>query len=205
MAIARGQAMRRIPAVFAIAAAISTIASAAHADDAPVAPFSSQAEREAPPLTVRDEFGWRILSADAGAMVLTFTAAQVWQSKAVLAPYFVLSPIVHLAHGDYSGAVESLLLHVGLPLAGWYIGRAIDPPDCTPTPDRWCLDSFEWGPPLGVLAGVSLATAIDAVYLAHVERPAADLVTVTRHRLSALPALGVDPNGRVTLSLAGRF
>jgi hypothetical protein len=194
--------MRRILAVLAIAAATSTIARAAHADEAPVPP---PAESEAPALTVRDEFGWRILSADAGAMVLTFVASDVWQSKVVLLPYFVLSPVVHFAHGDYSGAVESLLLHLGLPLAGWYIGRAIDPPDCTPTPDRWCLDSFDWGPPLGVLAGVSLATAIDAVYLAHVERSAADLVTVTRHRLSALPALGVDPNGRVTLSLAGRF
>jgi len=46
---------------------------------------------------------------------------------------------------------------------------------------------------------------IDAVYLANVERPAAEMVTVTRHKLSALPALGVDPNGRVTLALTGRF
>jgi len=197
--------MRRIPAAFAIATAICSIAIPARADDAPVVPLSPSVESEAPPLTVRDEFGWRILSADAGAMVMTFAAAQVWQSKAVLAPYFVLSPLVHLVHSDYSGAVESLLLHVGLPLAGWYIGRALDPPDCTPTPDKWCLDSFDWGPPLGVLAGVSLATAIDAVYLANVERPAAEMVTVTRHKLSALPALGVDPNGRVTLALTGRF
>ena len=197
--------MPRLSVLFAVAAAISPIATPAHADDAPVAPRSPSTESEAPALTVRDEFGWPILSADATAMVLTFVAADVWQSKVVLLPYFVLSPVVHLAHGDYGGAVESLLLHVGLPFAGYYLGRAIDPPDCTPTPDRWCLDSFDWGPPLGVLAGVSLATAIDAVYLANVERPAADLVTVTRRRLSALPALGVDPNGRVTLSLAGRF
>ena len=75
----------------------------------------------------------------AGAMVFTFLASGVSQSRAVLLPYFVMAPAVHLAHRDYVGAIESLILHVGLPIAGWYIGRAIDPPDCTPTPEKWCL------------------------------------------------------------------
>ena len=83
--------------------------------------------------------------------------------------------------------------------AGRWTRRTARPP-----PEKRCLDSFEWGPPLGTLAGVALATALDAVYLANVERPVA-VTSSSTHGLSALPALAVDPGGHLTLSLAGRF
>jgi hypothetical protein len=187
--------VRRAAALFAFALAASISPARARADEESVAPLAPAAGPEAAAAPQPEEFGWQIVAADLAAIMVTFAGAELVDSAAVLLPYLLAAPIVHAAHGDIGGALGSLVLHVGLPIAGWYIGQALDGPECRSTADMWCIGEVALGPPLGGLVGVSLATALDATFLGHAER----------HAPAVAPAVTIDPNRIFVLSLAGRF
>src|SRR5689334_11500066 len=98
----------RIHHLFVALAASAALAGHALADE--------PAARTPPPIppTYVDHFAGEIVLADLGAIGLGMAAGGV--------PAFVLyplaSPTIHLLHHDGSGAVGSLLLHIGGPVAG---------------------------------------------------------------------------------------
>jgi hypothetical protein len=193
----RGHA-RWAVAIVAFAAAGSLAAAPARPDGPPaVAPQPTVGEA-APPQAPREEFGWQVLVADGAGIVTTIVAATATDSWLVVAPYLAASPTVHLAHGDIKGAAGGLLLHAFLPLIGGFIGYQADSGSCA----RDELTCGFWGVALGTLAGVSLASALDATFLSSVERP---VPGSSKGALRATPSLAVDATGRLSLSLAGRF
>jgi len=192
--------VRRAVAFVAFAAAGSLAAAPARADGPPAVPPPPAPEEAAPPAAPREEFGWQVLVADGAGIVTTIVATTTTDSWLVFAPYLAASPTVHLAHGDIKGAVGGLLLHVLLPFAGGLIGYQFDSANCTQ--GEWTCGF--WGVALGTLAGVSLASALDATFLSSVERPVT-VASSSKGALRATPALAVDATGRLSLSIAGRF
>jgi hypothetical protein len=103
------------------------------------------------------------------------------------------APIVHVVHGDGTGAAGSFLLHLTAPIAGAVIGYKIEMRgQCNS--DMCGLGGLL----LGGLAGAATATIIDAVFLAHVERP----LPPYARRPPAIPTL-VIARGGLMLGVGG--
>ena len=110
--------------------------------------------------------------------------------------YFLGTPIVHLSKRRGGHAFVSLLMRVGLPLAGMKLGHSIDSDtNCDP---EW-LDCYAWsdGEAGGFLLGIAAAIAHDAIFLADGDDPPEAPPRV-------LPSLRPTQGG-ATVGIAGSF
>jgi hypothetical protein len=170
------------------------------ADPPPLAPAPRPAAGQAPPgedpppfIPPKDVeyFGGQILLADAGVVALAYGLGV---GPLAVVGYPLAAPTVHIVHGDGIGAVQSLLLHVAAPVAGAYIGYELEMRDCRS--DMCGLAGLLVGGFLGMVT----ATAVDAAFLAHVERPR----RVADQRPLPTPTLAITPGG-LMLGVAGRL
>ena len=153
-----------------------------------------------------DTFAGQIVLADVLAVGVGIGAGEGLNSTVPLLVGWSLSaPIVHLAHGDGTGAAASLALHVLAPIAGALIGAQAS--GCTRSNGDIDFCGLA-GAGVGILVGAIAATTIDAAALARVRRN--DLLASTPPRrptrLLAMPTVAVDPSGGgFVLALAGRL
>jgi hypothetical protein len=130
-------------------------------------------------------YGWKILIADGGAVLLTV-------STSTLGPiigggaYLLTAPSIHLGHKRGLAALGSLSLRIAAPLA---LNAMIEHEPCGPDP---CLQP-------GVLAGAALASLVDVAFLAH---DSEDSKSKEADRF--VPAVAVSQRGAV-LVVAGAF
>ncbi len=132
---------------------------------APISPPVLKAETHArPPVhrdqagpPVRDEparwYGWKILIADGGALVLAVSTQPVGTFLATGA-FVLTAPSIHLGHKRPLAALGSLSLRIAAPLA---LNALIEKQRCN---DYSCIQP-------GALAGAALASLFDVVVLAH--------------------------------------
>ena len=132
-------------------------------------------------------YGWQILVADGLSTGLMIAGARSEGLTAVgLGGYFLAGPIIHGAHGDMPQAIADLGLRAGLPVAGLYLGNALDTNRDAEIPA---------GAILGLLGGGVTAMVIDYAALSRHVRP-------EEPRTLA----GVAPTkGGAIVSLTGRF
>lgn len=109
--------------------------------------------------------------------------------------YLVGPPLMHVSNGRPRRAVASVGMRVGLPLLGLVIGDSI-PRDCGDTGD--CNTSPSSGVLIGVGAGLVVASALDAIFLAEGDAPAAKLKTTWR-------PVAHSTRGGFALGIAGQF
>ncbi|HTM22093.1 MAG TPA: hypothetical protein VL172_16340, partial [Kofleriaceae bacterium] len=154
-----------------------TIATAAHGqtpvrDPEPATPMRSTS------------YGIQILAVDLASAALGM-AAHHFDSDPALAlamtTWSAGAAAVHFAHGHAVTGLDSLALHVSLPILGALIDLAALPADC------W-IDTGEPHcdvPPAGMIGGMILATTIDATTFAWERHPAAPRPGLTRPRAAA--------------------
>ena len=180
----------RTPILVALIAA-STATAARAAEPAPAPSLTAPA-----PETTRVNFGGQIVLADVSTLVLATVVAQKTGDGHLFLAYPLAAPLVHVAHGDGRGAMGSLALHAGLPVAGAFLGFAVNRAGCGSGEFMCGLGGFG----IGGLVGLVSATLIDATYLAHVERPVARPA-----RSIPTPTVAVAPGGGLMLGMAGRL
>ena len=112
---------------------------------------------------------------------------------AVVAPYFLASPIVHVAHGNTGTAFGSLGVHVGSPVAGMIVAAMV----CKMSGSTSQGDVFT-ALGLGATGGMVAATIIDAAFLAHSTVEASSQVAL-------VPTVSVARAGGATVGLAATF
>jgi hypothetical protein len=147
-----------------------------------------------------------VLLADAesiGLLALSFTqdsnpGVQATLMGSAAAGYVLGAPAVHWIQGEKSMAGVSLLLRLGLPLAGGFLG-SLQGDGCSDTNEsgefRFCVNL---APALGAVAGMAVAMTIDAVALAH------EPVREKRYRPTLAPLFGLRQDGGF-LGISGRF
>ena len=156
----------------------------------------------APPSLSSGSYGGQIVLVDLGAVLVGALASQQAQSATpILVSWIFASPVVHVVHGHPGRALGSLLLHVGMPIVGAYVG--VQAEDCgnSSSDSGFCGLG---GLVLGGLAGMIAATTIDAAFLAQSsdEHP----VQLAGGRGGAsTPALSIGHRGDVTLGWRGTF
>lgn len=118
--------------------------------DQPAAPAHSDAPRER-------WYGWQLLTSDVTSLVL---AAGLQLPELALAGYLVAPPVIHVFHGQYTHALLSAAMRVGLPLLGY--GAIVAADKACPSSDGGdlCAVGFVG---MGVLIGVS-AVGLDAAF-----------------------------------------
>jgi hypothetical protein len=182
----------RIPVPILLSLLTAFTATAARAAE----PAPAVAEPAPAPETTRVNFGGQIVLADVGTLALAAVVANKTGDGHLFLAYPLAAPLVHIAHGDGKGAMGSLALHVGLPVAGSFLGLALSKPGCGSGEFVCGLGGFA----LGGLVGLVSATLIDATYLAHVDRPVARPA-----RNIPTPTVAVAPGGGLMLGVAGRL
>jgi len=125
-------------------------------------------------------YGWQIALADAASIGLMATGQEA-PAVVGLVGWIVGGPIIHSAHEDFAAGGGDLVLRLGLPAAGTFIGLGTS---------HGCeeCEGIPAGAGVGLLAGAVAAMALDYGLLS------------THERVSVAPMRG----GGVLL-LAGRF
>jgi len=136
-------------------------------------------------------YGWQILLADGAALGL----AAASQNGDLALSWVVTGTVIHGAHGNVGRAVGSLALRGLTPIAGAYLGYALETAD-------GCHSEFcgHGGASLGGLAGVVTAEIVDVALAKDVEVPAA-----TRHDRVGLTPVVHAKGGNVGLGVIGQF
>jgi hypothetical protein len=164
-------------------------------------PWRAQADTPPPaPVTFvqTEHFGGQVALADAAAIALSIGLAAGTRNRVLLAGGVLGGPTVHAVHGDGAGAVEGLLLRLGLPVAGALIGGALDASNCGSDFSQCGLE----GALVGGFVGVLSATAIDASLLSH---HTTRVVMAQTPRWSAMPTLAISPHGGAIVGLSARL
>ena len=147
-------------------------------------------------------YGWQTLATDGAAVALLAigVAAEKGPVIGVSAATFALGgPIVHLAHGRGGAAAGSLGLRVGIPVAGFFVGAAMQ--HCNHTSEADDLCGFE-GAAIGMLAGAGIAMLLDSALLAHEDARREQPQRVAR--LFVSPAVSMSKSSG-TVGLVGTF
>jgi hypothetical protein len=178
------------------ALALLLASSVALAEEPPSAPPSTVA----PPATQSEWYGWQPLLADGafvGTLILvSHTNGKIPPALDYVLPieYLVASPIIHFAHERPGTAVGSLLLRLGVPVAGGFLGYA----SCSNHDDGGVAGA------VGALAGVGLgmigAMIIDDAALARHDVP----IRPTEEGLTVHPS-AVATRGGAMVGLGGSF
>ena len=142
--------------------------------------------------------GQVVLADLAGVVGTGLMLSNTRQVKTSFAPVLLASPIVHLVHGNPGKAAASLLLNVGVPLAGAFLTYSLDRATCTPSDNGGCGPE---GAVPGALLGFLIAVVLDASLLAH-ESPAPAPAPA---RPSLAPSLSLSRAGGGTIGLTGNF
>ena len=143
--------------------------------------------QQAQPLPTRTtSYGWHVFAADAATWAM-LSLGDNGSSEGIATigamGLFFGGPMVHLAHGNTSGAGYSLLARAGLPLTGAFLGSAT----CDQSNDDWgCLGSVL----LGTTLGYGAALAIDWFYLAK----KTEVVGMPTGWASVRPSLNIAPD-----------
>jgi len=169
------------------------------------APPSTIAPDTEPPATRIERYGTQVALADAAWLAGTLVLAKVEDSSTLAGVTFELGavfagPIVHVIHGNRSGAMKSLGTRVLLPAAGFLVGWQLDASERSPTEDENDLlpEGFDGGV-LGLMAGLAGALIIDWTVFAKHEVPA-DRSFATGLR----PGVKISRDG-LAVSLGGSF
>jgi hypothetical protein len=167
-----------------------------------LAPVRAETEtpppRSEPATTTTETFGGQVVLADLVGVAGSIVLAAGTQRPEMLLAYPLAAPAVHVFHGDGAGALGSLALHVGAPVAFAFVGLAIDSRGCDYHYNMVCgLGGFM----LGTLIGLATATTVDALWLASVTHEA----PARRSRSLATPTIALAPRGGLLLGLAGRL
>ena len=162
-----------------------------------VDPWSGQAPPSPPPrppVEVITSYGWQIVLADLGGLLGTgLLGGAGVDGLALVAPYFLASPIVHVAHGNTSTAFGSLGVHLGMPVVGIIVAAV-----ATRTAGHQSEGEGLAAIAVGAMGGMVAATVIDAAFLAHstVEAPP---------QVALVPTIAVARAGGATVGLAATF
>ena len=138
-------------------------------------------------------YGWQIVLADVGGLVVAGVVGAAGGGGASVAPYFLASPIVHGVHGNSGKAIGSLGLHLGLPIVGMLVGVGVGGHNCDS--DACGLGGLV----LGMMGGMVAATVVDAAWLAHTT------VEVDSSQVSLAPTVTVARSGGATFGVAATF
>lgn len=140
-------------------------------------------------------YGGQIVLADLAGLLGAIVVGTTTDNAGLgLGMYLLAAPAVHLAHGKPGTAAGSLLLHIGAPIAGAFLGLALGSTACTGGDFDFCGVG---GLLLGGLAGMAGATTIDAVGLAR--------KTPDSRSASLVPIVNVARSGSTTIGIGGRF
>jgi hypothetical protein len=164
----------------------------------------------AEPQTVTVSYRSDVLLADGaslGLIVLGPVSGNAELTAYGVTGYFLAAPIVHLAHGRGTQAVQSLALRVGLPFFGGFLGYKLGPNDvicessgglegAPSASGGGCGDQGSFvGMGLGILAGGVTAMVLDAKYLTRYEK-----------RVSPSWSASILPSrGGLSLGVSGAF
>ena len=150
------------------------------------------------PREVTNWYGWQTLTTDAAALTFLLSGAAMSDSSDGTAEAFAITsaatfvfggPIVHATHENWGRAFGSLGLRVGAPVAGAFLGAALE--NCSG--GDFCGAS---GAAVGFLAGIGAAIAIDAAALAR--------ETVQEEEPALTPVVSTGKNGS-WVGISGRF
>lgn len=196
----------------AVAAVLLVLSTSIAAAQAPGQTMSWEPE-VAPPSTVQPQtmtvnYRSDVLLADGASIGLVLLAAPTHSPQLAafgVSGFFLGAPIVHIAHGRGTAALESLGLRAGLPLVGAWIGYRVGPQDiaCADAAPvegglgGGCTDQGSIvGMLLGGLAGGVSAMVIDAKFLAKYEKRTAP---------PSWTASIAPSHGGATVGVAGTF
>ena len=165
-----------------------------------------ESPRPSPSVPVPPEsgsYGAQIVFADLGAILVgALVSNQSDSAIPILATWSLASPLVHAAHGHPGRGLLSLLLHVGAPIVGGYVGVQLEDCSHSSSDEGFCGLA---GLALGGLVGMVTATTIDAAVLAQpADEPPPPRPAYGRGIASA-PALSVSHRGDVTFGWRGTF
>ena len=136
-------------------------------------------------------FGWTVTADVASLFFWLGRPDEVYGA----APMMLLTPLIHVAHGEFRSAGISLGMRLALWGGLYYAGR-LAREECETQSGDLC---FPFGTLLLIDVAVSSVVVIDAVILARRDRPAKEW-----DRLPLLGAVG-GADGRRLLTLSGRF
>lgn len=186
----------------------------AHADESAPPP----AERTAPEAT-STWYGYQTLATDGAALSMGLGSVASGASRSAtvfgaagLGTYALGGPIVHFAHGEVSRGFVDLGIRAAAPLVlgvgGGIIGGRTAP--SSNDADKSLANGYvgvTQGATIGALVGAITASAIDAIFLAHDERPAQARPAPAAARMS--PDVNVareaQGGGRATVGVTGTF
>lgn len=152
-----------------------------------------------PTLVIQDEpeidYRWQVFLADSASLAIAFSGNKTGITLSG-AGYVLAAPIIHLSHDEGGRAGASLLLRLGLPIAGAFGGAALTRHACAPD-DEDCDDGALEGAILGFGLGILTAMVVDTAFIA---RP------IKSHRTTTTWVPQVAITGQhVGLGVAGRF
>lgn len=197
----------------AVAAVLLVLSTSIAAAQAPGQTMSWEPEVAPPsatqPQTTTVNYRNDVLLADGLSLGLVLLAAPTHSPQLAglgVSGYFLAAPIVHIAHGRGTAALESFGLRATLPLAGAYLGFKLGPQDiacadAAPTDGGLrgggCEDQGSIvGMLLGGLAGGVTAMVLDTKYLAKYEK----------HVAAPTWSASIAPSrGGATVGVAGTF
>jgi hypothetical protein len=164
------------------------------------------------PTTPDASYGADIVLADVSVIALgtaLFAATKSSDHSAILLidalAWSLTSPLVHAAHGRPGWGAASLLLHVGLPLAGAFVGaKSVDCPviraDSDPDPLCGAVNVV-----VGAGLGLISATILDAAILAQTHDDTSGAVAARGAAAASAPMVSVARNGDLTFGWRGTF
>ena len=152
---------------------------------------------------VTERYGLEILAIDATAIALGIAAES---PVLFLGGYSLGGPIVHLIHDNSRGALVSLILRTGVPLALATMGGATSAHDCGSDEDEAPFCGLAEAA-VGWIVGMAIATAVDAGVVARKQtRVVNEPTALLRYRgILANPDVVVTRSGSFTIGLSGRF
>jgi len=170
--------------------AVTASAAVAHAD-APGASSPPQPPGLTPaePAATHQSYGLQILAVDALSLGVLFGGGGGAVTDLGALGFAFGGAAIHLGHNRDAQALGSVLLHVGLPVVGGYLGYRMNYPN--DDDEGPFISTF-----VGIAIGVVAATTIDATVLAHDEEP---------QPLRWSPTLSRTPRGTTTFGLARSF
>ncbi len=151
-------------------------------------------------------YGYQTLGTDGLALLLLGAGVAAdgdngeMLAKFSIGTYLLGAPLVHVAHDRSTRALGSLALRAGLPLVGYMIGSALehDEPVCEGDIHDCYYDDSIGESVLGVMAGVAIASIVDAAMLADSAPPKAKPQAAWTPSARAM-------HGGFALGLAGNF
>ena len=181
------------------------------ADDSPAiepAPAAAEASQK----TESQWYGYQTLGVDGLALGVGALAPSSGAgfATAAITTYLVGAPVIHLVHGSPGKALGDLAIRAGAPIAGACIGGVIGILAARSNDGVARLEGMEVGGAYGLVAGVGLAVALDAIVLARRDaapaRESAAAAPPARTAQSARIMPTVAPtSGGATAGVVGAF